>query len=135
MHVSTLRCLSLLLSPLRIRSCLYFLVVGCLSTSFTVDNRVVSTSFTMDNRVISLLLLQRTISLLLLPWTVRSSLYFFYRGQSGRLCTCTTSDEVVCLCQCIRGDQMDSPEDSEPQQNQGTRLTALLLTSAEVVQN
>ena len=30
---------------------------------------------------------------------------------------------------------MDSQEDSEPQQNQGNLLTALLLTSAEVVQN
>ena len=43
-----------------------------------------STSFHMDNRVMYLLLLQRTISLLLLPWTVRSSVYV-YRERRGRV--------------------------------------------------
>ena len=90
-HVSTLRCLPVLLLPLRIRSYLCFLPL------------VIRLS------VVSLLLLPWTIgsSLLLLPWTTGSSLYFFYNGQSlyffyhgrsGHLSTSVTVDsQVVCV--------------------------------------
>ena len=55
----------------------------------------------------------------------------------------TMDSQVVCVrlpramrsCVYVSEPGMDSPEDSEPQQSQGTRLTDLLLTSAEVVQN
>ena len=66
-HVSTLRYLSLLLLPLRIRLYLYFLPLAIRLS---------------------------VVSLLLLPWTIGSSLYFFSHGQPGHVSTSFTTDNL-----------------------------------------